>query len=498
MIPAPTEQLPASFEALSEIASTINSILEPGALLDQVLDIAMSTLDAERGLLLLSSRTHSEGFEVKNSRNFTREQIGTVVRISTSVVQEVLATGEPVLLYEALRDERYGDTESIVLQQIQSIACVPLRIKNRQIGAIYLDSISKRGRFTRSSLPFLEAFADQAAIAIENARLYQTLRDENRRLRQEVQRAHGFEEIVGQSPAIRDVFDTMTRVLDTDATVLIEGESGTGKELVARAIHYNGDRKDKPFVALFCGSLPENLLESELFGHKKGAFTGAMADKRGLFEAADGGTVFLDEVGDLSLPIQTALLRVLQEGEIKRIGETFVRKVDVRILSATNKPLRELIKEGDFREDLYYRLDTIQITMPPLRFRRGDVPLLAQFFLDRYAIKKRAHIQGFTPEAMDALQKYPWPGNVRELENTVERAVVLSRGELITQQDLRLPDVAEADPLEPGVTLKEAERRLVARTMKECHGNISETSRVLGVSRRWLHYKLKEWELPTQ
>jgi Nif-specific regulatory protein len=491
-----TMQTQTSLEALSEIALTINSIQEPDALLEKVLEIAMEALDAERGLILLTSEKAPEGFEVKTSRNFTQKQIGDLVRISTSVVHEVLRRGEPVLLYEALQDERYRETESIVLQQIQSIACVPLRIKSKQIGAIYLDSLTKRGRFTRDSLPFLNAFANQAAIALENARLYQALRQENRLLRQEVQRVHGFEEIIGQSGRMQDVFETISRVLDSDATVVVEGESGTGKELVARAIHYNGHRKEKPFVAIFCGSLPENLLESELFGHKKGSFTGAVADKKGLFEVADGGTIFLDEVGDLSPHIQTALLRVLQEGEVKRVGDTQTRHVDVRILSATNRPLKDLIKAGEFREDLFYRLNTISIMMPPLRHRRSDIPILAHHFLDKYASGKRSHIKGFDQEALDALQGYPWPGNVRELENTIERAVVLSRGDLIAAEDLRLPDSERIDPFEIGIPLKEVERRVVERTLKDLDGNISETARVLEVSRRWLHYKLKEWESP--
>ena len=292
---------------------------------------------------------------------------------------------------------------------------------------------------------------------------------------------------------MRDVFETMSRVMDTDATVLIQGESGTGKELVARAIHYNGDRREHPFVALFCGSLPDNLLESELFGHKKGSFTGASSDKQGLFEAADGGTIFLDEVGDLSRHLQTSLLRVLQEGEIKRLGETRVRHVDVRVITATNKNLRELIEEGEFREDLFYRLNTITVDLPPLRHRRSDIPLLAHHFLDKYAVKKRSHIRGFDPDAIDALQNHPWPGNVRELENTVERAVVLARGEQIQVSDLRLVDSIQSDPFEPGITLKESERRLVLQTLKDNDDNISGTARVLGVSRRWLHYKLKEW-----
>ena len=487
------EKTRTSFEALSEIAQTINTLQEPGELLEKVLEIAMETLDAERGFVLLQDEEEEEGFAVKNSRNFTDQEIGELVRISTSVVREVLQTGEPVLLYEALKDDRYRETESIVVQNIQSIACVPLRIKDRQIGAIYLDSLTRRGHFTEESLPFLAAFANQAAVAIENAQLYRSLREENRQLRSEIQQIHGFDEIVGQSARMQEVFNTMSRVMDTDTTVLVEGESGTGKELAARAIHYNGHRKDEPFVAIFCGSLPDELLESELFGHKKGAFTGANSDKKGLFEEADGGTIFLDEVGDLNSNLQTALLRVLQEGEIKRVGENRMRQVDVRIISATNKSLEELIEAGEFREDLFYRLNTIAITMPPLRSRRSDIPVLAHHFLDEYATGNRAHIKGFTPDAMQRLQHYSWPGNVRELENTIERAVVLADGEFITEADLRLPEPENLDPFEPGITLKEAERRIALQTLEDQDGNISETARVLGVSRRWLHYRLKEW-----
>jgi Nif-specific regulatory protein len=491
LVPDPRTTL----EALSEIAQTVNTILDPEVLLEKVLEIAMETMEAERGFVLLADRSHKAGFVVKSRRNFNEQQLSD--RLSTSVVQQVLRSDAPELLFEVQKDARYRDTESIVVQQIQSIACVPLRMKKKQIGAIYLDSLTKRGRFTRESLTFLTAFANQAAVAIENAQLYQSLREENRHLRSEVQRIHGFEGIIGQSPKMREVFETTSRVLDTDATVLIEGESGTGKELIARAIHYNGERKARPFVAVFCGSLPDELLESELFGHRRGAFTGAVADKKGLFEVADSGTVFLDEVGDLSPRMQTTLLRVLQTGEIRRVGDTQVRHVDVRILSATNKSLRELIQAGDFREDLYYRLHTISILLPALRHRRGDIPLLAHHFLDRFATGKRSHIKGFAPEALKALQAYHWPGNVRELENTIERAVVLCRGELIHVEDLRLPDAEAADVFEPGLTLKEVEQRVVQRALKEHHENISETARALDVSRRWLHYKLKEWE-PTE
>jgi len=493
----PTDDARTSLEALSEIAATVNSVRDPDRLLETVLEIAMQTLDAERGFVFLEDEEAHTGFAVKAYRNFTEDELDGVVtggaEGSASVVRAVLGSGEPVLLYEASADERFGSSQSVVLQQIQSIACVPLQIKSRQIGAIYLDSVTRRGQFTQESIPFLRAFAHQAAVAIENAELYQSLRTENRQLRTEVQRVHGFDGIIGQSVRMREVFETVSRVLDTDATVLLGGESGTGKELIARAIHYNGHRQKQPFVAIFCGSLPDDLLESELFGHKKGAFTGAVADKKGLFEVADGGTIFLDEVGDLSPKLQTALLRVLQEGEIKPVGDTQTRRVDVRIISATNKDLKAEIAERHFREDLYYRLNTIHIELPPLRHRREDIPLLAMHFLDRYATGSRAHLRGFTPEALDVLKRYRWPGNVRELENTIERAAVLTRGELIAPQDLRLPTDEAEVAYDPDLPLKEIERRHVERALAYHDGNVSETARQLGVSRRWLHYRLKEW-----
>jgi len=493
-MPVPENNLDP-IEALSEIAQTINSILELQPLLEKIIDIALDVLAAERGLVLLKNISVPSGFEIETSRNLTENQLVDITQLSSSVIQNVLKNGEPILLFEAQKDPQFSATESIVIQKIQSIACVPLKIKNRQIGAIYLDSLSHRSRFTKENLPFLNAFANQAAVAIENARLYEGLRSENRQLREEVQRTYGFEGIIGRSRPMQNVFELLSRVLDSDVSVLIEGESGTGKELVARAIHYSGHRKDKPFMAFFCGSLPDSLLESELFGHKKGAFTGAATDKRGLFEAVDKGTFFLDEVGDLSPNVQTKLLRVLQEGEIKRVGETQIRKVDVRIISATNKKLTELVAEKTFREDLYYRLNTITITLPPLRERKTDIPLLAHHFLDKYAKGREPEIKGFDVGAIDALTSHTWPGNVRELENTIERAIVLARGQMIMSEDLRLQESGEDDPLENGLTLKEIERRAVKNALDAQDGNISATAEALGVSRRWLHYKVKEWQL---
>ncbi|MDX1741527.1 MAG: sigma 54-interacting transcriptional regulator, partial [Rhodothermales bacterium] len=288
------DQAPSPLETLSSVAATINSLEDPDHLQERVLESAMQAIGAERGFVILTTPRGLPDLEIQSHRNFRDNELVELERISQTVVTEVIKSGEPLLLYEAQKDERFGSSESIVIEQIQSISCVPLTLKSRRIGAIYLDSVSKPGRFNRESLTLLTAIADQAAVAIENARLYRSVRDENRHLRGEIQRLHGFDEIIGRSRSMRDVFDTLSRVIDSDASVLVQGESGTGKELVARAIHYNGSRKDKPFVAVFCGSLPDELLESELFGHKKGAFTGAVADKKGLFEAAHMGTVFLD------------------------------------------------------------------------------------------------------------------------------------------------------------------------------------------------------------
>ena len=496
-VPAPDDARSA-LAALSEIAAALNSARDPDDVLDAVLDAALDALGAERGFVLLEAGAEDgleAPFRVAASRNFTGDDLAGVRPLSTSVVQEVLRTGEPVLVYEAEADERYGGVESVVLQHIQSIACVPLRLRARQIGAIYLDAVKTRGRFTREHLPFLRAVADQAAIAIESARREAALREENRRLLAEARERHGFDEIIGTSPAMEGLFETLRRVIDTDATVLLEGETGTGKELVARALHYEGPRAKEPFVALFCGSLPDELLESELFGHKKGAFTGASTDKKGLFEAADGGTVFLDEVGDLSPKLQTALLRVLQTGEVRRVGDTATRRVDVRVVSATNKPLADLVEEGRFREDLMYRLNTIRVELPPLRQRRSDIPLLATHFLDRFAVGPRARVEGFAPGAVEALRRHRWPGNVRELEGAVERAVVLARGARVTADDLRLPEAPAGEGLDlaPGMTMKEVERLAVERTLEAHDGNVSATARTLGVSRRWIQYRLKEW-----
>jgi len=479
-------------DALQRISHTINTLQEFDVLLEKILDIAVETVGAERGFILLSSETGE--LTVQTARNISDQNIQNLTSFSNGVVRQVLQTGETLLSYDAQSDARFQEMQSIVMNQIQAVACVCLKIKERPIGAIYLDSINRRSGFTETSTLFLTTFANQAAIAIENAQLYKRLQEENRQLRKEAQKAHGFDDIVGQSLAMKQVYDIMSSVLDSDATVLILGESGTGKELVARAVHYQGLRRDKPFVALFCGSLPESLLESELFGHKKGAFTGAVSDKKGLFETADSGTFFLDEIGDISPRLQTQLLRVVQEGEIKRVGENHVRQVDVRIIAATNKNLAEKIKDGSFREDLYYRLNVINILLPPLRSRSDDMPLLTQHFLKKFSARYKKNLLGFSTDALHLLMRYHWPGNVRELENTIERAVVLAKGALISPAELRLVEAANGHlSLPSGMTLEQLARNLVEQTLREMDGNVTHAATRLGVSRRWIQYKQKQW-----
>lgn len=328
---------------------------------------------------------------------------------------------------------------------------------------------------------------------------------ENRELRRQLTEAAAGEEIIGRSDALKRMLGFIETVAPTEATVLVTGESGTGKELVARALHAASARADKPLVTVNCAALAETLLESELFGHEKGAFTGADRRREGRFVQANGGTLFLDEIGEMPLQLQAKLLRALQQGEIQRVGSDTPITVDVRVIAATNRDLRQEVQEKRFREDLYFRLNVISIEVPPLRRRGEDIPLLAAYFLQRFAERNRKNIKGFSPQAMDSLLRYPWPGNVRELENAVERAVILCNGDLVTGAEL--PDnIAHASPREEGPAQQESlslagmalelvERRAIEDTMRQTGDNKSEAARRLGITRATLHNKLRKYGL---
>jgi Nif-specific regulatory protein len=479
--------------ALFEISQVLNSITEVDRLLERVMDIALQTVDAESGFLVLLDDEPAGKWTVRTARNIAPETAADPGDISHSIIQEVLDLRDGVLTVDAQADPRFAGSESIIFKHVRAVMAVPFVLRGKQLGAIYLDSRARRGGFNEESLSFLKAFSNLAAIAIENARFLGELRTENYQLRSEVQRTYQFQEITGTSHRMQQVFDTLGKIINSDISVLLEGESGTGKELVARALHYNGPRREKPFIAQFCGNLSETLLESELFGHKRGSFTGAVSDKRGLLEVANGGSFFLDEVADIPMSIQTKLLRVLQDGEFRRVGDTETRRVNVRIISATNKALAREVEKGSFREDLFYRLNVITVIMPPLRERVGDVPLLVQHFLAKQATKTGQRLKKITSEAMRILESYHWPGNVRELENAVERAIVLAEDRDITAAELIIPRVAK--PSSGIKSLKDYERELVLKTLEEMRGNKTHTAEALGVSLRWLHYKLAEWKI---
>ena len=341
---------------------------------------------------------------------------------------------------------------------------------------------------------------DELKILVKKALQQRQLQAENRDLKEQLGKRFDLGSIIGSSPAMRKLIETLTLVAPSEATVLIQGESGTGKELVANAIHHNSPRKSNPFIKVNCAALPETLLESELFGHEKGAFTGAAGPRKGRFERADRGTLFLDEIGEMTPATQAKILRVLQEREFEPVGGSRSIRVDTRILSATNRNLEEEIAADRFREDLYYRLNVVTITVPPLRERLADIPLLAEHFLGHYAAKNHRTFKGIAPPAMDLLMRYAWPGNVRELENVIERAVIMTRGDRIEAEhfpstigDPENDPTQHAPMLPSGRSLKDVEKEMILQTLDDMDGNRTQTAKILGISRRTLQLKLKEY-----
>jgi len=341
---------------------------------------------------------------------------------------------------------------------------------------------------------------DELELIVQRALRHHQLEQENRYLRERLDDRFDFSNIIGNSRPMKKLFETLAQVAPTDATVLITGESGTGKEIVANAIHQNSPRRERPMIKVNCAALPETLLESELFGHEKGAFTGATTRTRGRFQLAHQSTIFLDEISEMTPATQAKILRTLQEREVEPLGSSSTVKIDTRIISATNKDLENEIRDGRFRDDLYYRLNVVRTEIPPLRKRREDIPLLADYFLKQYVEKNRKLVKGFTPRAMDAIMRYDWPGNVRELENLIERAVIMTRGDMITLDEFpntinhKFSEIDEVEnELSTGRTLKDAEKEIIIRTLEETGGNRTHAAKILGISRRTLQLKLKDY-----
>jgi len=394
-------------------------------------------------------------------------------------------------------DRRFRPSESLVRQGVKALMAAPMVVFEETIGVIYVDSSDPAACFEQEDLELLAGLAALAAVALDNALHLRNLEGENRQLAAELNLRHN---MVGESAAMRGVLEFISKVAQTGSTILLRGESGTGKELVARAIHQNSRRARKPFVAINCAALTETLLESELFGHEKGAFTGAVAQKKGKFEEAQGGTVFLDEVGELAPVLQAKLLRVLQEREFERVGGTRPIKADIRLLAATNRDLEDAVQQGTFRQDLYYRLNVVSLTAPPMRERKDDVPLLANYFAQKHARNVCRRITGISAEALSLMLNYDWPGNVRELENAVERAVVLGSTDTILPEDLPESLLEAGQPAGAGFhgALKDAKKQIVLDALQQTQGNYAEAARLLGLHPSNLHRLIRSLGLRGQ
>ena len=415
--------------------------------------------------------------------------------------EAAIARGREGRVDLVLTDIRMGAVDGLtVLREFkrmsQDTAIVVLTAFGSLEGAI---EAIKQGAYDYLAKPFKK---EEIKLVVQRSLDHCRLLRENTKFREELKSKDEWSPLVGSSPAMLEVYKLVARVSESKSTVLLQGESGTGKELIARAIHGNSPRRDKPFVPVNCGALPDTLLESEMFGYEKGAFTGAVGTKTGLFESASGGTLFLDEVGELGQALQVKLLRVMQDHEVRRVGGTHSIKVDVRIIAATNRDLEQFVKEGKFRDDLFYRLNVVRITLPSLTERQEDIPMLAHYFLQKCATGTTTPVRGFHPDTMDLLNRYRWPGNVRELENAIERAVSLSHGPLVTPDDLpaairQAPIHADAKPESPDatepvcLTLEEVEKRHLVRVLKETKGNKVKASKILGIDRRTL-YRMAE------
>jgi Nif-specific regulatory protein len=417
-------------------------------------------------------------------------------QVSSVILDQVLRDGVAVLS----NDITGAGAHSLLARGVTSVLAVPLLVRDRIQGAIYLDTSDLIKIFDEGHLQLLTAISGFAALALDNAERVEALRSENRRLRDQVRTSH---EIIGESAPIRELHRRIARVAPTDATVLILGETGTGKELAARAVHQNSSRRDRPFEAINCSLLKETLLESELFGHERGAFTGAVAQKKGKLEAANGGTVFLDEIGELGPVPQAMLLRVLQERAFQRLGGTQTIRVDVRLIAATNRNLEEAVRDKAFREDLFYRLNVVCLSMPPLRDRRGDIPLLAEHFAHSAARKNKRFVRGISPKALDILMRHHWPGNVRELENTLEYAVIFGSTETIVAEDL--PESLLVSARDTGAqigryheALKEAKQQIVCNALKQANGSYPEAAAILDIHVNNLYRLVRELNLKSR
>jgi transcriptional regulator with GAF, ATPase, and Fis domain len=480
----------------SERLMTSRSVDE---LLEALLDGVIEVTGADKGAVLMVDSTDGARPElrVRALRNVRREAIEDPA-LSDSIVRHVVETKRPIIVSDALNDTTFGKSESVVALKLSSVMCAPLLNQGEVIGVLYVGNDEIKHLFMRPQLDLLVIFAGQASLIVQNAMLLTALREDKEKLTRELSDKR-FGEIIGACPSMLEVFRKLEKVAGTDISVLVTGETGTGKELIAHELHIRSNRASGPFVTVNCGAIPENLIESELFGHVKGAFTGAVASRPGKFQQANGGTLFLDEVGELVLPLQVKLLRALQERVVYRVGDSRPEKCDIRIIAATNRVLEEMVRSGDFREDLYYRLNVVNLWLPPLRERGEDIFIIAKALLGKYADELNSSVRGFSPAALSAIRKYAWPGNIRQLENRIKKALVLCDQSLLSAEDLDLGAEAQA-PIVPLEKAKEDfQRSYVMEVLERNNGNRTQTARDLGVDPRTIfRYLEREPLTPTK
>jgi Nif-specific regulatory protein len=478
-------------KTFSGIAELISSNLGDEHFIQDILDLVIKATNAERGALFVKT---TKGMDFVAGRNMDKTTIKDASELSRTAIKQ-LEKGKILFAQDALSDPTFNIKKSVMLHQIHSLLCIPLSVSGNIIGAIYLDSRITSGIFGPQDKDFLMAISKILASVVEKSLAFRSLSEENILLKTNIIREIGSGHLMGKSRVMKEVYRLIDSVGETNSPVLILGETGTGKGMIARLIHLRSQRKNKKFLSINCGTIPETLLESELFGHKKGAFTGAISDKKGLLEEGEGGTVFLDEITNTSLEFQGKLLEAIEEKIIRRVGETTTRNIDVRFLFATNKDLEVEVEDNRFRRDLFYRINVFKIEVPPLRDRAGDIPFLAQFFLERYTKEINKKIDGFAPEAMQRLREYFWPGNVRELQNVIERAVVLAKSKLISTQDIGFEKAKTAEVLPLKQIKKEAMINVITKALSVYHGSVTETAKALGINRKTIQRYIKKYKI---
>ena len=458
------------------------------ALLEALMDEVVAITRADKGFLVL---VEDGTPRVKMARNLKGENLEeAVARLSDSIVKKVIETGQPVVVSDAMRSTEFNSSVSVMSLKLTSVMCAPLVHQGQVFGAIYVGNDSVAALFDEASLQVLTVFAGAASLLVQNALHVDALTIEAQGLKDELGKSR-YGEIVGSCEGMREVFKKVEKVARADISVLITGETGTGKELIAREVHKRSPRAKGPFVVINCGAIPENLLESELFGHVKGAFTGAIATRPGRFQSASGGTLFLDEIGEMPLHLQVKILRALQERAVTKVGDSKSEPVDIRVVAATHRDLDQMVKDGTFREDLYYRLNVVQVHLPPLRDRGDDVVVIAQFLLDKYAAEFEKKVRTFTPKAITAIRKYAWPGNVRQLENRLKRAVVLCDRSQVAPEDLDITSEDLEDILPLADALERFRKRYIDEALERNGGNRTKTARELGVDPRTIFRHLE-------